>query len=162
MRAGAPAGAIVRPTWVYGPGDKAFSLIARGVRFAPVLPIPGDGRQRMQPVYVGDVAEAVVAALLRDEAAGGTFEVGGPDILTFDDIVRAVGDAVGRCPPLVHLPLGPLRTLAALAARLPGPPLTPDALEFATMGALADSAGVAERLGVRPLSLREGLALYLG
>lgn len=162
VRAGTASWVIVRPTWVYGPGDKAFSLIARSLRLAPVMPVPGDGQQRLQPVYVGDVAEAVVAALLRAEAAGGTFEIGGPDVVTFDDVVRAPGEALGRRPVLVHVPMEPLRALAALAALLPGPPLTPDALEFATMEALADNTALIERLGIRPLSLREGLATYLG
>ena len=73
---------------MFGPEDGFFNRFARMSQISPVLPLIGGGRTRFQPVYVGDVAEAVVAALTRAEAAGRTYELGGPTIYTFKELLQ--------------------------------------------------------------------------
>ncbi len=161
LRESAIPWSIIRPTWVYGPGDKTVSLMVKAARLAPFILLPGDGRQRQQPAYLGQVAEAIVAGLLRDDAAGRIVEVGGADVLTFDALIETIQDVVGRHVPVGHVPIAPLKMLAALAAATPWRPITPDAIEFATMNALADNTVLTDVLGIVPLPFREGLASYL-
>lgn len=161
LRGGTIPWSIIRPTWVYGPGDKTVSLLVKAARLAPFILLPGDGQQRQQPTYSGQVAEAIVAGLLRDEAVGQIVEVGGADVLTFDALIKIIQDVVGRHVPIGHVPIQPLKALAALAAATPWRPTTPDAIEFVTMNALSNNTVLTDLLGIVPLSFREGLASYL-
>lgn len=130
---------VVRPSWVYGPEDASLNLFARLVRWVPGVFLQlGDGRQRLNPVYVDDVARAVVRSLESEHARDATFEIGGPVTYTMDGIVRVVMDVLGRRKPIVHVPLGLARPAAAVAEALPGRPMSRDALVFATQEAVAD------------------------
>src|SRR5262245_20682399 len=98
---------IFRPSIIFGPGDGFVSLIAGLVRRLPIVPVIGDGRTRFQPVAVTDVGEAFARALDRPGTAGQTFDVGGPRVYTFDEIVDEVGAALGRRRiPKLHHPMG--------------------------------------------------------
>ncbi len=155
VREAEPDHTVIRPSWVYGPEDASLNLFARLVRWVPgVFPQLGDGRQRINPVFVRDVARAVVLSIESDEARGATFEIGGPVTYTMDGVVRAVMDALGRRKPIVHVPLGLARTGAAVAEVLPGRPMSRQALEFATQEAVADLEALRElfpRLELTPL-----------
>ena len=121
---------ILRPSIVFGPEDDFFNRFARMSRLLPTLPLIGGGHTRFQPVYVGDVADAVVAALAREDVAGRTYELGGPSVYTFKELLAYLLRVVGRRRLLLGLPFG----LAGLQARilqfLPDPPLTPDQVEL--------------------------------
>ncbi len=104
VRAAAPGAAILRPSIVFGPEDDFFNRFADMAKFAPALPLIGGGGTRFQPVYVGDVADAVVAALDRADARGRTYELGGPRTYTFNELLRFILDEIGRKRPLVVLP----------------------------------------------------------
>jgi uncharacterized protein YbjT (DUF2867 family) len=159
---GAPAHTIVRPSWVYGPGDRSLNLLARTLRLLPaIFPQLGTGQQRINPVWIGDLARAVALALESGEAAGASFEIGGPLTYTMDAIVATLMDAIGRRKPILHLPMGLLRVGAALAELLPGRPLTRGALEFVTQGAVADLATLRRILpDLRLTPLPEALEHY--
>lgn len=101
--------AIIRPTLLYGEGDILINNMAWTLRRLPVFGVPGDGRYRVQPVYVEDVADLAVA-LGHDDGAT-EVDAAGPDVFTFDELVRLVGHAVGRRARLLHLP--PLLVLAS-------------------------------------------------
>jgi NADH dehydrogenase len=136
---GDPAFTILRPSWVYGPEDQSLNIFARLVRLVPgVFPQLGAGDQRINPVWVGDLAAAVADSLEVQSAIGATFEIGGPVTYTMDGIIHTLMDAMGRRKPIVHLPMGLLRFGAALAELVPGQLFSRDALEFATGGAVAD------------------------
>src|SRR5262249_37440702 len=97
---------IVRPSVIFGSGDGFVSLVTQLVRWFPVVPVIGDGRNRFQPVAVADVAEVFARALERPLTAGQTFEVGGSRAYTFDEIVDEVGAALGRrWVPKLHFPV---------------------------------------------------------
>lgn len=126
VRAAFPEAAILRPSIVFGPEDAFFNRFAALARFSPALPLIGGGRTRFQPVYVGDVAAAAVAALTRPAAAGGRFELGGPRIYTFRQLMELMLREIRRRRLLVSVPFGVASLAAAILERLPSPLLTRD------------------------------------
>jgi uncharacterized protein YbjT (DUF2867 family) len=129
-RAAMPGATVLRPSIVVGPEDGFFNRFASMARLMPALPLIGGGKTRFQPVYVGDVAAATVAALTRDDTVGRTYELGGPKVYTFEELMRYMLEVIGRRRMLLPLSF----QLAALQARvlelLPEPPLTRDQLEL--------------------------------
>ncbi len=153
---------IFRPSWVYGPEDVSLNRFLGMSRFLPFVPMIGDSnRQRLQPVFVDDVARAVAEAVESPAAENQVLEIGGPDVLSMNEIVRTALRVAGRRRLLLSAPKGLMKMLATFLQRLPGPPLTPDAIEFITQDALADPAEVQSRLGVTVTPLPEALATYL-
>ncbi len=153
---------ILRPSWIYGPEDRSLNRFLAMSRLLPFVPIIGDGdRQRLQPAFIDDVGRAVAAALENEAASKRSFELGGPEVLTMNEIVRTALEVMGRRRWLLSLSKGLMKALAAVLRFLPGPPLTPDAIDFITMDALADSSALVETLGLELTPLRQGLATYL-
>jgi NADH dehydrogenase len=118
---------ILRPSIVFGPGDGFFGRFAGLARLLPFMPVIS-GTTRFQPVYVGDVADAVLASLARPEAAGQVFELGGPRVWTFRELLAFIVQQTGRRRPLLDIPMGLARVQARLGELLPNPPLTRDQL----------------------------------
>ncbi len=152
---------ILRPTWVYGPDDVSLNRFLGFARRLPFVPTFGDGQQQMQPIFVDDLGRLLADALDRPEAADGTFEVGGPDRLSMDGVIRAALDAAGLRRPILHQPVALGKLAATLLQLLPGPPLTPDAIDFITHEAVADNSALERAFAPRLTPLREGLATYL-
>jgi uncharacterized protein YbjT (DUF2867 family) len=127
VRAAFPQATILRPSVVFGPEDNFFNQFASLARLLPALPVFG-GRNgpRFQPVYVSDVADAAVTAAFGDTAAGKTYELGGPRIYTFRQILERVLTDIGRRRPLISIPLGLAAIAGAMAQILPKPLLTRD------------------------------------
>lgn len=126
VRAAFPEATILRPSVVFGPEDQFFNRFA-GMAMLPVMPVVA-GNTRFQPVYVGDVADAVVAAIADPAARGKTFELGGPRVMTMREVLRFILDTTGRRRPMIDMPMGLMRFQAGLLQRLPKPPLTQDQL----------------------------------
>ena len=143
-----PAAAILRPSIVFGPEDQFFNRFAGMARMLPVLPVIS-GRTRFQPVYVGDVADAVMAALTRADAPGRTFELGGPQVWTFREIVSWIATETRRPRRIVELPQRLAEFQARILERLPGKLLTTDQLKLLGRDNVVapDAAGLAA-LGV--------------
>jgi NADH dehydrogenase len=153
---------IFRPSWVYGPEDHSLNRFLTMSRFLPFVPIIGDGgRQRLQPVFVDDLGWAVAEAVENRAAENKVFEIGGPEVLTMKEIIRTALEVMDRRRFLLRIPKALMKAQATLLRFLPGPPLTPDAIDFITMDALADSSELVDALGLRLTSLREGLSTYL-
>jgi NADH dehydrogenase len=152
--------AIIRPSWAYGPGDKALNRLAKIARFSPVVPQLGTRPQRIQPVYVEDIAVSVRRVFER-EAWDQVFEIGGPTVMTMHEVMQTLFDAMGKSRSILPIPLRLAKLGTAPLAALPKPPMTPQGIEFATQDGLVDSTAVREVLGVSPVSLREGLSRYL-
>jgi NADH dehydrogenase len=152
---------VLRPSWVYGAGDRALNRFVPFARRGPAVPVIGDGSQRVQPVFVEDVAEVVARAASVDGPTG-VFEVGGPEVMTMDEVLTHVLRALGKRKRLVHVPAALPKAAGAMARVLPKPPLSPDAVDFATGDAVADTAPLLEAFpGLRLRTLDEGLATYL-
>ena len=161
VRAGFPAATILRPSVVFGAEDQFFNRFGRIAALSPVMPVIC-GQTRMQPVYVGDVADAIVAALLREDAPGRLYELGGPDVLTFREILAYILKVTQRHRRLVAIPTGLARVQAAIAERLPGKPFTRD--QLAMLGrdnvVVAGAAGL-EALGIVPTPMELIVPSYL-
>lgn len=161
VRATGISHAIVRPSWVYGPGDRALNRFAAFARRLPFVPVIGDGRQRLQPVFVEDVAR-VLADAARNDGPQGTFEVGGPQVLDMNEIIRRMLAVMGKRRPLVHFPAWMPKLAGFFLQVLPKPPLSPDAIDFVTGDALADTSALLRALpGLELTPLEEGLRTYL-
>ena len=119
---------ILRPSFVFGKDGGVLPTFLRLARFAPVTPIVGTGTQRLQPIWVEDLAECYVQALDLPAAANRTFELGGPDAVTWDEFWDRLKRVLGKRRPTMHLPVGLMRAQAALTERLPGAPVTRDQL----------------------------------
>eukprot|EP00161_Ancyromonas_sigmoides_P009095 TRINITY_DN2259_c0_g1_i2.p1 TRINITY_DN2259_c0_g1~~TRINITY_DN2259_c0_g1_i2.p1 ORF type:complete len:330 (+),score=93.86 TRINITY_DN2259_c0_g1_i2:61-1050(+) len=128
VRAAFPGAVVLRPSVVFGPGDGLFGLFHRMSAFSPVLPLVGGGRTRFQPVFVDDVARAVVAVVEgRGAAVATTCELGGPEVLTFREMLAAMLRASGRRRVLLPVPFWAAEVQASILQRLfPAPLLTVD------------------------------------
>lgn len=129
VRAAFPAAAILRPSVVFGPEDRFFNRFALMAQWLPIMPVIA-GETRFQPVYVGDVADAVVAPLRLPEAAGATFELGGPRVWTFREILAYILKETERRRPMIPVPMGIAMVQARLAELLPNKPVTRDQLRM--------------------------------
>lgn len=125
VRAAVPSATILRPSTVFGREDQFINRFAALIRMAPVMPIVAPAT-RFQPVYVGDVAAAVTAALAAPDSAGKTFELGGPQILSMEELFRWIAAAIGRDPAFVPMPDVMAAAMARVTGWLPGAPLTWD------------------------------------
>jgi uncharacterized protein YbjT (DUF2867 family) len=155
VRAAFPEATILRPSIVFGPEDQFFNRFAALAALSPVMPVIA-GATRLQPVYVGDVADAVIAALARPEAAGRIFELGGPTISTFRELLAWILAQTGRHRPLVNVPMGLARVQAAILEKLPGKLLTRDQLLLLARDNVVapGAAGLAELgIGATPVDL---------
>jgi NADH dehydrogenase len=150
---------ILRPSLVYGPGSRGvFVRLATLVRKLPVIPVIGPGRWRMRPLFLDDLVEVILAVLARPELAGRTYDVGGPDLVTYDEFLSAICLASDRCGPTFHLPLGLSFVVAWLLERLlTSPPLTTDNVRGAEHDAHCDLRALQHDLQPRLTPLTEGL-----
>ncbi|MHB8459400.1 MAG: NAD(P)H-binding protein [Candidatus Limnocylindrales bacterium] len=152
---------IVRPTWVYGPGDAALNRFLGFARWLPFVPLTNDGRQLLAPVFIDDIGRLVVDALSDPAAADRTFELGGPETFEMNQIVRAALRAAGRRRPLLHGPTRLVKLAAWPLSFLPRPPLTPAAVDFINQPATVDIGPLLAAMPRRLTPLEEGLATYL-
>jgi uncharacterized protein YbjT (DUF2867 family) len=125
---------IFRPSFVFGKDGGVLPTFVRLARFSPVTPVVGPGTQRLQPIWVEDVAEYYARALDEPGVANRTFEIGGPDAPTWNEFWDRLKRVLGARRPTVHLPFGLMRAQAALTERLPGAPVTRDQLTMLQLG----------------------------
>jgi NADH dehydrogenase len=159
---GFPTATIVRPSLVVGPEDKFFNLFAGLARWLPCLPLMGGGQTKFQPIYVGDVADAVLAVLNSPATAGKIYELGGADIYSFKQLMQLMLRETGYRRWLLPIPM-PLAYLKALVLeQLPRPFLTRDQLRLLKLDNVvgSDAPGLAE-LGLTPTAIETILPSYL-
>ena len=149
---------IIRPSWVYGPRDKALNKFALLARLLPVVPLPGPGTAKVQPVHVDDVGLAVALALKTPAAENQVIEIGGPQLLNFRQIVKAMLGVMGKKRAVMPAPKPLVKMGAALLYRLPGRLLSPRAVDFANGEAVVDNRALRELLGFQPRPLVEGMS----
>ena len=148
---------IFRPSLVYGPEDKVVNGLARALRFAPVFGVPGTGQQKVQPVLVDDLAECVMLAV-SGRGRNGTYEIGGPDLMTFDEMMRIIMDASGHRRPLFHIPEGVMRGVGGLLEKLPKPLLSRDAVTFVTADNACNIKPLVDEFEINLTPARVGMA----
>ena len=150
---------ILRPSAVFGPDDAFLSALNGIVRSLPVVPLFGRGDTRLQPVYVGDVAAAVAAVLDRPETRAGIYELGGPEVFRYRELIEMLSAQLQRRRILLPLPFWLWDLLARLAAILPSPPLTRDQVALMRRdNVVGGSMPNLNDLGVTPTAIRSVLA----
>jgi len=153
---------ILRNSVVFGPGDVMFNRMARIASSAPFLPLVGDGRAKVQPVFVGDVAAAVVAVLRRPDTARSVFELGGPRVYTYREIAALTLREIDRQKPIIGVPAGLMKIAGFFAEFLPVPPLTHDQVELLTSdNVVRPGALTLQTLGIKPTAAEAILPTYL-
>lgn len=165
VQAAIPGAVILRPSIVFGPEDQFFNRFARMAQFLPFLPLIGGGETRFQPVFVGDVAAAAVTAL-SGCAAAGVYELGGPDVKSFRELMAYILTVTHRRRPLVSVPFPLARLQASVLEMLPGALLTVDQVTMLeTDNVVSDAAKAGNRtlqgLGVAPASFEAIVPSYL-
>lgn len=161
-----PTAVIMRPSIVFGPEDQFFNRFADMARFLPFLPLIGGGETKFQPVYVGDVAEAISRALEGAAKPGATYELGGPEVKSFKALLEYILAITGRSRALVPLPFPIARLQASVMELLPSPMLTVDQVRMLeTDNVVGEEAIAAKRtlagLGVTPTTIEAVVPGYL-
>ncbi len=157
-----PEATIIRPSIVFGPEDGFFNRFAEMARFSPVLPLIGGGRTRFQPVYVADVAEAIARCLADPATRGKTYELGGPRIYTFKELMQLLLHEIRRRRLLVPWPFKLADMQAAVLEYLPVPPLTRDQVKLLRRdNVVASGALTLADLGIEPTAAEVIVPTYL-
>jgi NADH dehydrogenase len=125
---------IFRPSFVFGRDGGVLPTFVRLARYAPLTPIIGPGTQRLQPIWVEDLAQYYALAISEPAAANRTFELGGPDAVSWNEFWERLKRVLGVRRPSVHVPFGAMRLQATVTERLPGAPLTRDQLTMLELG----------------------------
>jgi uncharacterized protein YbjT (DUF2867 family) len=164
--AAAPDAVILRPSILFGPEDDFFNKFAAIARLAPALPLIGGGHTKFQPVFAGDVASAVVAAIEDRAKAGAIYELGGPEVKSFKELMQFVLTTTERKRLLLPLPFGVAKFQASLLQLMPTPLLTPDQVELLRRDNIVTDAAKAEgrtiaALGVDPVAMEVIVPSYL-
>lgn len=149
---------IFRPSWVYGPEDKSLNKFVTFARLLPLIPVIGNGQTKVQPVHVDDLAEVVAASVTMEQAVGKTYEIGGPQELTMDEIIRTMLKAMGKKKPLIHHPAWFMKLVTAPMVIFPAPPLSPAAVDFVLMEEPVDNAPLLRDFPITLTPLSQGLS----
>jgi NADH dehydrogenase len=164
--AAAPGATIFRPSIMFGPDDDFFNKFAALARFMPALPLIGGGHTRFQPAFVGDVAAAFAAAAAGETRPGTTYELGGPEVFTFRELLEYVLATTQRKRLLMPIPFGIAKLEALFLQMLPKPMLTRDQVELLRRDSVVSEA--AEREGrtlkglhLEPTSMQAVVPSYL-
>lgn len=169
VREAMPAAVILRPSIVFGPEDSFFNKFATMASFSPVLPLVGGGKTKFQPVYVDDVADAICEALVRPEAAGRIYELGGPRVYTFRELMEIMLRETGQKRVLLPLPFFAASlagTVSQIIGRLPfvEPMLTVDQVKLLKHDNVVDGSGAVgtlSELELEPHTVESILPSYM-
>ena len=158
---------IFRPSVIYGPGDGFINVLANLIRnpLIPIIPVVGEGKSTFQPVSVMDVAAAFRKALDEPKTAGETYELGGPETFTYEQLLDAIAQKLGKGrKPKVHLPVGMMKTVVKLSAPLPRllrPPVTKEQLTMLALDNASANSATPRLLGGPARSLRANMDYIL-
>lgn len=152
---------IFRPSLIFGPHDAFINMLAAQLRLAPVMPVIGSGNYRLQPVHADDVARCFAMALEMPETIGQSYELCGPDRLSYETMLDMIATAIGRAKPVKpHLPLGLMKLIIPFAQVIPQFPITTDQLQMLLEESICDSEWQ-QIFKFEPRGLQEGIAEYL-
>jgi NADH dehydrogenase len=162
VRAACPDAAILRPSLVFGPEDQFFNKFAALARVLPILPLVGGGHTKFQPVFVGDVADAILKCIGDASTRGQVYELGGPGVYSFKELMQVMLRETGRRNPLMPIPFA-LATLQSYFLQfLPNPLLTPDQVRLLRHdNVVAPNARKLADLGITPDSVEAVVPQYL-
>jgi len=150
---------IFKPSFIYGPGDDVYTMLANLIRFTPfgIMPVFGNGLYRHQPVSVFDIAKGFTRALENEKAVNKTYEVGGPETLSYIEQLREVGRAIHKKVRIVPLPMGLTRIMTTLLGPVPGFPLDNDRLTMLVQDNVCDTTAFTTDFNITLESFADGL-----
>jgi NADH dehydrogenase len=162
VREAFPAATILRPSVVFGPEDDFFNRFGQMAQISPFLPLIDGGDTRFQPVYVDDVARAVILGLTDKATRGETYELGGPDVYTFRELLEYLLEVLHRRRLLLNLPANIATIQARVMEMLPKPPLTRDQIALlASDNVVSEGARGCADLGITPTPLEVIVPSYV-
>ncbi len=167
LREASPDAVVVRPSIAFGPEDDFFNRFAGMARLSPALPLIGGGHTLFQPVYAGDIGEAIARAVDGGAERGATYELGGPEVLTFRECLERMLIVTKRRRALLPIPWGIARVMGRVGQHMPGAPLTLDQVRMLQFDNVVSAEAKAEGrtlegLGIAPTALEIVLPTYLG
>jgi len=152
---------ITRPSIIYGAGDGFIKKLTEVIKLTPVVPVIGQGNGKLQPIYIDDLVDVFVKVVGNPAYYGRTLELGGPEQLTFSEIVEVLKAALGTSKPTVHFPLALMRPVAcAMEHLLPRPPVTNDQLTMLEEDNVCTMEAMDE-LGIKPVKFSDGLKRFI-
>ncbi|MFQ6103168.1 MAG: complex I NDUFA9 subunit family protein [Candidatus Glassbacteria bacterium] len=151
---------IIRPTWVYGPRDRSVNRFVSFAKKLPFVPLIGDGNQKVQPLYVGDLAEIICHIVDTYTGRGRTYEVGGPHVFTMRRLVEIVLEVLGVSKPIIPIPVPLMRFASVIAKFFPGSTISPEVIDFAIQEAVVDNSRILETFPITLKSFEEVLKQY--
>ncbi|MBI5642180.1 MAG: complex I NDUFA9 subunit family protein [Deltaproteobacteria bacterium] len=153
---------IFRPSVIFGKGDRFTNTFASLIKLSPVILIPGNGKNKMQPVFAADLAGAMTASIKRPDTIGETYDAAGPDILTFDEIIDRISEVLGKKRIKVHGPMPLMRVNAILMERfMSNPPFTRGSLIMLEEDNITFNNSLPKVFGISPAGFVEGMKTYL-
>jgi NADH dehydrogenase len=149
---------ILRFSVAFGEGDEFINPLAAMVKALPIAPVPGDGSARFQPIAVGDAARCLVTALYLDRALGATYDLGGPQYITYHDLMKLAGEAVGSRALLLNTPMPIMKAMVRIMERvMKRPPATSEQLKMLDLDSVAELDSVSRAFGFEPISMQGNL-----
>ena len=153
---------ILRPSIIYGPGDKFINVIARLLKYSPIMPVPVRGQQIVQPIYVNDLVAIMRQLLANERALSRTLEIGGPVAMEYREMVSIIKKVLKKRAANVYIPLWLLNIMAVGMEKLMKPaPFTTDQLKMLDQGNSCNNAEAFEVLDIKLTALEDGLRNYL-
>lgn len=154
---------ILRPSLIYGPGDQFTIRLVDMIKHAPVLPVIGSGKSKVQPIFIDDVVTCLLRAVTSDRCFNKSYEIGGPEQLTYEEVTVAIAAAMNVKRPVVHMPLLFLKTAASLMETvLSRPPVTRDQLIMLLEDTVCGMRDIRDVFGIEPMRFREGIRTFIG
>lgn len=145
---------IFRPSLIIGPWDGFTKKLADMIKLSPVIPLPGEGRGKFQPVYIGDWVRCIVKVIGEPGSFRGTYDIVGPEHLTYREIVERLSSALGYRKPVFSIPMGFMKLSASIMERfLPSPPVTSDQLRLLEQDNIGERDAIERYFGFRPIGL---------
>ncbi len=153
---------IFRPSLIIGPWDGFTKRLKELINNSPVIPIPGKGKSKFQPIYIEDWLKCMLKVIDRPESYRGVFEIGGPEHLTYNEIVGALSDAMKVKKPIVHIPMALMKLGASIAEKtIPILPVTSDQLRLLEIDNICGADVIEKKFGFKPMKYREALERFL-
>ncbi len=153
---------ILRPSLIYGPGDQFTVRLVDLIRLAPVLPVIGSGKSKVQPLFIDDVVTCILRAVTSERFFNKSYEIGGPEQLTYEEVTVAIAEAMDVKRSIVHMPLFFLKTAAVLLETvLSKPPVTRDQLIMLQEDNVCSMRDIRDAFGIEPMRFREGIRTFI-
>lgn len=153
---------ILRPSLIYGPGDQFTIRLSEIIKSSPVIPVIGSGRSKIQPIFIDDVTACIEKIVTSNAFLNEIYEIGGPEQLTYEEVARAIANAMGVSRPVLHMPIFFMKPMArVLESVFSRSPITTDQIIMLMEDNVCSMKDILEVFGVEPITFAEGLGRFI-